>query len=140
VLQNGTVSERRTAPNHLDYGVTAAKAADLVRRMAAVGLNEADLRERFIRGSGPGGQKVNKTANVCQLTHVPTGEVVTCGAERSRGLNRFLARRRLVELLEAASMGPDAPQAATAAKIAKQKARRRRRGRSSTTREESGSP
>jgi len=36
-------------------------------------LNESDLEEKFVRGSGPGGQKINKTSSCVQLKHVPTG-------------------------------------------------------------------
>lgn len=106
--------------------MTAGKAVALNAAMDAAGVSEADLRERFVLGRGRGGQKVNKTANVCQLTHVPTGTIVTCGTERSRALNRFFARRRLVERLTATD-DPTSPAADSAARIGKQKARRRRR-------------
>lgn len=123
------VSTRRL--DHRDLGVTAGKAAELQAAMDAAGVSEADLRERFVLGRGRGGQKVNKTASVCQLTHVPTGTVVTCGSERSRARNRFFARRRLVERLT--GMGdPTASGAGHDARVAKQKARRRRRARSAS--------
>lgn len=111
------------ALDHRDLGVTPAKAAELATSMAAAGVSEDDLRERFVHGRGKGGQKVNKTANACQLTHVPTGIVVTCNAERSRALNRFFARRRLVQRIASGTgSGKDA-----GARVAKQKARRKRR-------------
>lgn len=113
--------------DHRELGVTAAKAADLAAAMAAAGVSEDDLHERFVHGRGKGGQKVNKTANACQLTHVPTGIVVTCSAERSRALNRFLARRRLIRRI---ASGTKADEAARA-RVAKQKARRKRRSPSS---------
>ena len=39
-------------------------------------LDENELEEDFVRGSGPGGQSVNKTANQCVLKHIPTGKSI----------------------------------------------------------------
>jgi protein subunit release factor B len=77
--------------------VSPAKQKDLERRMAILGVREEDLEESFIRASGPGGQKVNKTSSCVVLKHKPTGLVIKCMESRSRELNRFLARRRLVD-------------------------------------------
>ncbi|KAF9050662.1 hypothetical protein BDZ89DRAFT_1005951 [Hymenopellis radicata] len=63
-------------------------------------LNEADLEESFVRGSGPGGQSVNKTENNVQLVHKPTGLRVACQETRSLEQNRRLARRWLLEKLD----------------------------------------
>ena len=82
------------------FGVTAKKEAELVARMAACGLAEADLAESFIRSGGPGGQHVNRTATCVYLKHGPTGLEVKMQQARSQGLNRFYARRRMCELLE----------------------------------------
>ncbi|KAJ7219129.1 RF-1 domain-containing protein [Mycena pura] len=60
-------------------------------------IKEADLEEAFVRGSGPGGQSVNKTENNVQLLHRPTGIRVSCHETRSLALNRRIARRLLVE-------------------------------------------
>jgi protein subunit release factor B len=118
------------------FGVTPQKEAELLRRMAACGLHEEDLREQFIRGSGPGGQKVNRTASCVQLRHLPSGLEVKMREARSQGLNRFYARRRLCELLEAEQLGEDSPEARKQDKIRKQKARRRRRSPSAGRTEE----
>lgn len=112
------------------FGVTPAKEAELLARMAASGLREADLEERFVSSGGPGGQKVNRTATCVLLRHLPTGLEVKMQQARSQGLNRFLARRRLCELIEAQRLGAESPAARAAARIRKQKARRRRRARS----------
>ncbi len=85
--------------------VSEEKLQDLERRMAALGVSRADLRETFIRGSGKGGQKINKTSSCVCLKHLPSGVVVKCQAVRSRELNRFLARREMVETLEAIREG-----------------------------------
>ena len=64
-------------------------------------LREQDLRESFVRGSGPGGQRVNKRSNCVSLVHVPTGVRVKCHQERQLELNRSLARDLLRERLDA---------------------------------------
>ncbi len=112
-----------------DFGVTAKKEAELRRRMDACGVREEHLQEKFIRGTGPGGQKVNRSATCVQLTHVPSGTEVKMHQARSQALNRFYARRRLCELLEAQQPGAASPEEKKRAKIRKQKARRRRRTR-----------
>ncbi|KAK3514481.1 hypothetical protein QTP70_018680 [Hemibagrus guttatus] len=63
-------------------------------------LNEEDLEEQFVRGSGPGGQATNKTSNCVVLKHVPTGVVVKCHETRSVELNRKRAREILQEKLD----------------------------------------
>ena len=57
----------------LDFGVTPRKAKELRVRMAACGLHEADLEERFVPSGGPGGQKANRSATCVHLKHRPTG-------------------------------------------------------------------
>lgn len=64
-------------------------------------LNELDLEEQMVRGSGPGGQAVNKTSNCVVLKHKPTGIVVKCHAQRMASSNRKEARRLLIEQLDA---------------------------------------
>ncbi|KIY51012.1 hypothetical protein FISHEDRAFT_14108, partial [Fistulina hepatica ATCC 64428] len=63
-------------------------------------LNESDLEESFVRGSGPGGQSINKTENNVQLLHKPSGIRIHCQDTRSLEQNRKLARRRLLEKLD----------------------------------------
>ena len=111
----------------MDFGVSETKAAELAGRMAKAGIREEDLSESFVRSSGPGGQKVNKTSSCVRLVHGPTGLEVKMQQSRSQGLNRYHARRRLCELLEARALGRESPEAKRLAKIRKQKDRRRRR-------------
>ena len=111
------------------FGVTHAKEAELLERMDRCGVREEDLQERFVTSQGPGGQHVNRSATCVQLTYIPTGLTVRAQESRSQSLNRFFARRRLCELLEAQREGGAAPEARRRAQIRKQKARRRRRGR-----------
>lgn len=68
-------------------------------RLAALGVRAADVDERFVRGSGPGGQKINKTSSTVWLRHRPTGIEVRCQRERSQVANRELAWQELAEKL-----------------------------------------
>lgn len=113
----------------MDFGVTQKKQAELETRMAAAGLREQDLEEKFIHSSGPGGQRVNKTSSCVYLRHMPTGLGVKMQQERSQRLNRYYARKRMCELLELKSLGQESPAALKAEKIRRQKQRRRRRSR-----------
>src|SRR3954470_16045583 len=70
-------------------------------RLAALGVRREDVEERFIRGAGPGGQKINKTSSTVWLRHVPTGVEVRCQQERSQSANRELAWADLCGKLEA---------------------------------------
>lgn len=72
----------------------------LTKRMKKLRLREEDLEEDFIRGSGPGGQKVNKTSSTVVLRHVPSGLEVRCQRERSQVMNRHWARVELCDRLE----------------------------------------
>ncbi len=80
--------------------VTQEKLDTLANRMAAIGIREEDLLEKFIRGSGSGGQKINKTNNCVFLKHLPSGVAIKCQMDRSREMNRYLARRELCLELE----------------------------------------
>ena len=69
-------------------------------RMKRLGLQERDLVERFIRGSGPGGQKINKTSSCVQLRHLPSGIEIKCQQSRSLLANRVKARDLICDLVE----------------------------------------
>lgn len=70
-------------------------------RLAALGWQVAEVEERFVRGAGPGGQKINKTSSTVWLRHRPTGIEVRCQRERSQVANRELAWDELCGKLEA---------------------------------------
>jgi peptide chain release factor len=78
-----------------------ALPTDILSRLHALGVPASDVEEKFIRGSGPGGQKINKTSSTVWLRHRPTGIEVRCQAERSQSANRELAWRELCGRLEA---------------------------------------
>ncbi len=77
--------------------MTSDKITALYQRMVTLGILEADLLEKFVRGSGAGGQKINKTSNCVFLKHLPSGVCIKCQIDRSREMNRFLARRELCD-------------------------------------------
>ncbi|NXE53491.1 CL065 factor, partial [Casuarius casuarius] len=70
-------------------------------------LNEADLKEQFVRGDGPGGQATNKTSNCVVLKHIPTGIVIKCHQTRSVEQNRKIAREILQEKVDLFYKGED---------------------------------
>lgn len=111
----------------IKFPVSPKKAIELSDLMSSVGLKESDLVESFAKGSGKGGQKINKSSICVMLIHKPTGLQVKCQQERSQALNRFFARRFLAQKL-ADSLGIITPKNLLQAKQEKQKSRRKRRG------------
>lgn len=95
--------------------------------MARAGVREDDLEERFVRGAGAGGQKINKTSSCVFLRHNPSGALVKCQATRSRELNRWMARRELADKLLAAVAGEQSARQQEAERVRRQKRRRSRR-------------
>jgi peptide chain release factor len=107
--------------------ISQEKETALRERMERLGIQEEDFRETFIRSSGPGGQKVNKTSSCVYLVHLPTGLSVKCQQERSQALNRFLARRLLLDRIERLRTGMVSAERMRTEKIRRQKRRRSRR-------------
>lgn len=103
------------------------KTAALEARMLGLGITDETLIEKFIQGSGSGGQKVNKTASCVYLKHIPTGTEVKCQQQRSRELNRYIARKELCERLEEKRDGKKSAKQQAFEKIRRQKRRRSRR-------------
>ena len=103
---------------------TIAKIKSL---MAEASVYEEDLDETFILGGGPGGQKTNKTSSVVRLFHAPSGIQVRCGENRSREINRWLARRSLAEKILEREQGRKSAQQQEREKKRRQKRRRSRR-------------
>lgn len=104
--------------------VNISKLNKLKLRMESLDIKEEDLVEKFVLGSGSGGQKVNKTSSTVYLKHLPSGEEVKCGEERSRAINRFLARRILCDVIEEKMLGKESKIQQEIEKIRRQKNRR----------------
>jgi protein subunit release factor B len=107
--------------------VSLEKEKDLLDRMNRLGISEGDLQETFIRSSGPGGQKVNKTATCVYLVHVPSGMAVKCQETRSQAMNRFLARRILLDRMERLQKGQAGAERKRIEKLKRQKRKRSKR-------------
>jgi peptide chain release factor len=80
--------------------ISKDKQDALKKRMEDLSIREEDLIEKFIAGSGKGGQKINKTSSCVYIKHIPSGTTIKCQEDRSRELNRFLARRALCDAIE----------------------------------------
>ncbi|TKA78991.1 hypothetical protein B0A49_01542 [Cryomyces minteri] len=103
------LASNRPTIQHLSMlDTTASAAAKHARPLPPrPTVNESDIEEAFLRGSGPGGQKINKTSCAVQLKHLPTGMVVKSQETRSRTQNRKIARRILAEKIELMEKGPE---------------------------------
>lgn len=109
------------------FPVSTAKEQELVERMKRLRVDEADIEESFVRSGGHGGQNVNKVSTCVVLVHRPSGTMVKCQQERSQALNRFHARRMLLDKIERALLGKQSEAAARIAKIRRQKRKRSKR-------------
>ncbi len=117
------------------FGVRRDKEEALIKRMRELGIREEDLVESFASAGGAGGQNANARHSAVRLRHIPTGIVVRAQRERTQGLNRYLARRLLVEKIEDMILGEKSPKHKAIEKVRRQKKRRLRR-----TREKPSSP
>jgi len=109
------------------FAVSAEKLAQVEQRMSALGVRESDLEESFVRSGGAGGQKVNKSSSCVMLLHRPTGLRVKCQSTRHQAMNRFLARRLLLDKIERMQKGYVEAEQAAREKIRRQKRKRSRR-------------
>ncbi len=108
------------------FPINPNREEQLAQRMAAAGVRESDIAESFVRSGGHGGQNVNKTSTCVMLLHRPTGLQVKCQETRQQGLNRFIARRLLVEKIEAMRRSRADAERARIEKARRQKLKRSR--------------
>jgi protein subunit release factor B len=111
----------------MSFGVSAKKEAALLEKMERLGIREEDIIEKFIRSSGHGGQKVNKTSTCVYLKHLPTEIEVKCQKERYQSLNRYFARKILTDKIEAKILGKESEEQQRIEKIRRQKRKRSKR-------------
>lgn len=104
-----------------------SKEDKLKADMAYYHIYEQDIDEQFIRGSGNGGQKINKTSSTVYLKHKPTGIEIKCQDSRSQALNRFLARRKLVDIIKEKIFRQKSEKTKAIEKIRRQKRKRSKR-------------
>ena len=109
------------------FPVSPEKQKQLEEKMQVYGIHEEDLVEDFVKGSGAGGQKINKTSVAVFLKHIPTGHQVRCQESRSQAMNRFLARRLLVDKIETQILGKRSAEEQAREKIRRQKRKRSKR-------------
>lgn len=109
--------------------ITPAKAEALKERIARLRIDLRLVEEQFIRGSGAGGQKINKTSNAVLLKYPPLNLIVRCQRERKRSVNRFLALRELVDEIELIVSPSTSPRLKEIQRIRRKKARSARRNR-----------
>ena len=95
--------------------------------MKELKIFDEDLEEKFILGSGKGGQKVNKTSSCVALKHIPSGIIIKCQKERSREINRYAARKELCERIEEKELGLKSARQQAFEKIRRQKRKRSKR-------------
>lgn len=108
-------------------GPSKEKILALEQKIKKLGIEKNDIEEKFVKSSGRGGQKVNKSNTAVFLKHKRTGLSVKCGKSRSQHLNRFLAMRSLIDKIEANITGVDEPEQKRINKIRKQKQKRKQR-------------
>ncbi len=107
--------------------MSAQKERQLQDLMRETNVAESDLEESFIKGSGKGGQKINKTSSCVYLLHKPSGMEVKCQRYREQSLNRYEARRMLCERLKEKLEGLKSERTAQIEKIRRQKRRKTKR-------------
>ena len=109
------------------YPVSEKKVRALEHKITRLGLRESDFEEHFVRAGGAGGQNVNKVSSCVVIRHRPTGLEVKCQKERSQALNRYLAKRLLVDKIETRLLGAQSAELHRIEKIRRQKRKRSKR-------------
>jgi peptide chain release factor len=110
-----------------NFNITPAKIEELKQRIERLGIDLDLIEEQFVRGSGRGGQKINKTANCVRMSYPPLNIQVKVQRSRERNQNRFLALRELVDRAEMLLSPETSARRQAIEKKRKQKQRRRRR-------------
>lgn len=107
--------------------ISPEKQNALTTKMISLEILEHDLLEKFIQGSGSGGQKINKTSSCVYLKHLPSGIEIKCQKERSREMNRYFARKELCDKIDQIKNGELSKKQQATEKIRRQKRQKSRR-------------
>ena len=107
--------------------ISKDKVDKLMEKMNTLHIDEKELIEKFILGNGKGGQKLQKTASTVYLKHLPTGLEIKCQESRGREDNRYFARMRLCEKLQAIYSDEKTKEQQHIEKVKRQKKRRSRK-------------
>ena len=110
-------------------GPKKEKIIELENKMKKLKIFKEDIEEKFIKSSGRGGQKVNKSSCAVFMKHIPSQLTVKYGKSRSQHLNRYKALRLLVEKIEELKFGTNSKELEKINKIRKQKKKRKKRAR-----------
>lgn len=102
-------------------------SAPFLQKAHELGIKPADISESFVRGSGAGGQKINKTSSCVLLKHLPTGTEVKCQKHREQSKNRLSAYKLLINKIETRIKGKKSEHAQKIFKLRKQKQKRSKR-------------
>jgi protein subunit release factor B len=100
---------------------------ETLKKANKLNINPQDIEEKFIRGSGHGGQKINKTSNAVWLKHIPTGIEVKMQRHREREKNRMSGYKLLINKIEEFLLGEKSEKARKIYKLRKQKQKRSKR-------------
>ncbi|PIQ77599.1 peptide chain release factor-like protein [Candidatus Peregrinibacteria bacterium CG11_big_fil_rev_8_21_14_0_20_46_8] len=107
----------------------------ILEKAAALKILPEDIEERFVRGSGHGGQKINKTSSTVVLKHLPSGIEVRCQKHREQSKNRLSAYKLLILKIEERVRGAESERAKKIFKLKKQKQKRSKRAKEKVLRE-----
>jgi len=102
-------------------------APELLKKAEELKVFPWDITEQFVRGSGKGGQKINKTSSCVVLRHLPTGIEVRCQKHREQSKNRLSAYKLLILKIEDKVKGARSERAKKIFKLKKQKQKRSKR-------------
>jgi len=101
-IDNPNIEESVTATDMISTNIVNTKIKSKIKgnNVQVISILDSDLRETFIKGKGPGGQKINKTNNCVQLLHIPSGIIINCQETRDLQSNRKIARKILKDKLD----------------------------------------
>lgn len=109
----------------MDFNVDLSP--ELLKKAEELNVCQEDIAEKFVTGSGAGGQKINKTASCVMLRHIPSGIIVKCQKHREQSKNRLSAYKLLILKIEELIKGHQSEIAQKIHKIRKQKQKRSKR-------------